>query len=286
MKKAFYIIFLLCVSASYMNAQVSYTKQDSLIFEKYIATQRPNANLPINELVVKTALYFQDTPYVSHTLEKTEGEQLGINLREFDCTTFVESCIALSRTLKSGNLTFAAFCKQLQSIRYRNGVIQDYASRLHYMTDWTYENQKHGIFKNESQNLGGILDDRKINYMSAHINSYRILRTDKAMLQKITNMEQTMNKRGGHYVVLKQNINYLKDNIKDGDIIIFATSIEGLDYTHIGIAYHNNGQLTFIHASSKAAKVTVESNTLAAYCEKSTKGTGITVLRLNELKGK
>lgn len=286
MKRTLYIIFLLLTSYIVSYAQVSYTKQDSLIFEKYITTLRSQSNLPINELVVKTALFFQNTPYVSHTLEKSDQEQLGVNLREFDCTTFVESCVALSRTLKSGTPTFSNFCKQLQNIRYRNGIIQDYASRLHYMTDWVYENQKHGLFNDESKSLGGILDDRKINYMSSHPNSYTILKKDNEMLRKIVTTEQNINKRGGHYVVIKQNIGNLSDRIKDGDILIFATSIAGLDYTHIGFAYHTADKLTFIHASSKADKVWIDSNSLSEYCNKQTRGTGITVLRLNETKSR
>lgn len=286
MKRTLYLVFLLLACCSASQAQVSYTKQDSLIFEKYVTSLKSQSNLPINELVVKTALFFQNTPYVSHTLEKSAQERLGVNLREFDCTTFVESCMALSRTIKSGAPTFSNFCKQLQNIRYRNGIIQDYSSRLHYMTDWVYENQKHGLFKDESKDLGGILDDRKINYMSSHPNSYTILKKDSEMLRKIVAAEQNINKRGGHYVVLKQNIGSLSDRIKDGDILIFATSIAGLDYTHIGFAYHTAGKLTFIHASSKAGKVWIDSNSLVAYCNKQTRGTGITVLRLNESKSK
>lgn len=286
MKRTLYFIFLLIASYQAGQTQVSYTSQDSLIFEKYVASLKPQSNLPINELIVKTALFFQNTPYVSHTLEKSDKEQLGVNLRQFDCTTFVESCMALSRTLKSGTPTFSYFCKQLQNIRYRNGIIEDYSSRLHYMTDWVYENQKHGLFKDQSQSLGGILDDRKINYMSSHPNSYTILKKDNEMFRKIVSAEQNINKRGGHYVVLKQNIGNLSDRIKDGDILIFATSIAGLDYTHIGIAYHTADKLTFIHASSKANKVWIDSNSLAAYCNKQTRGTGITVLRLNESKSR
>lgn len=284
MKRTLYTLLLLLVCCTGANAQVNYTTQDSLIFEKYVSSEKANSNLPINELIVKTALFFRNTPYASNTLEKNDKEQLSINLREFDCTTFVESCFALSLTLKSGKPTFPDFCKQLQKIRYRNGIIQDYSSRLHYMTDWVYENQKHGRVKDQSQSLGGILDDRKINYMSAHPGSYPILQKDKAMLQRIATNEQVMNKRGGHYVILKQNIGYLNNRIKNGDIIIFATSIDGLDYTHIGIAYHEGDKLTFVHASSKADKVWIDDNSLADYCHKQTKNTGITVLRLNEPK--
>lgn len=269
-----------------LNAQIDYTPQDSLIFEKYIATHNSVAGLPLEKVIVQTALYFRGTPYVASTLDKNKEERLVVNLREFDCTTFVESCLALSRTLKSNDHTFASFTKQLQNIRYRNGLIEDYTSRLHYITDWTFDNQKRGIITDFGQQLGGMLDDRKINFMSTHTDSYESLKSNTAMQKKIAAVEDNINKRGGHYIILKQNISFLKDKIKDGDIVVFATSISGLDYTHMGFAYHDNGQLTFIHASSKSAKVIVEPQSLSNYCLKSPKCLGIAVLRPNELKGK
>ncbi len=49
--------------------------------------------------------FFEDSPYAEHSLEH-EPEALVVNLREFDCTTFVESCLAISRTIRSGETQF------------------------------------------------------------------------------------------------------------------------------------------------------------------------------------
>ncbi len=67
------------------NAEVIYTKQDSLIYEKYIRQLKADKALPIDELITKTALFFQDTPYVASTLDNTPEEQLVVNLHQFDC---------------------------------------------------------------------------------------------------------------------------------------------------------------------------------------------------------
>lgn len=276
------ILFSFLTVAFITNATVMYTIQDSLIYERYISRLKADASLPISELIVKTALFFREAPYVASTLDNNQSEQLVINLRQFDCTTFVESCIALSRTLKTGDHTFSNFANQLQIIRYRNGKIEDYASRLHYVTDWIYDNTKKGILKNESSALGGTLNNKTIDFMSTHTDAYKPLRNNPKLQQKITDTEHQINSRGGYYFVKKENIGKINNQIENGDILAFATTINGLDYTHIGIAYHNGTKLTFIHASSKAMKVIMEPQPLSDYCLKSAKCTGVSILRIIE----
>lgn len=278
MKKVF-ALFLLLAMVLNTRAAVVYTEQDSLIYEKYISQLKAEATLPIGELIVKTALFFRDTPYVASTLDNNQEEQLVINLHQFDCTTFVENCIALSRTLKTGNYSFSNFCNQLKSIRYRDGEIEDYTSRLHYVTDWIYNNSKRGILEDKTFSLGGIKDTKTIHFMSTHTDAYKPLRNNLKLQQKIGGIEQQINNRAEYYVLKKKDINIVSSKINNGDIIAFATSIEGLDYTHIAIAYHDQGTLTFIHASSKAMKVIIEPQSLYDYCLKSTKCTGVSIFR-------
>ncbi|MDE5657151.1 MAG: DUF1460 domain-containing protein, partial [Muribaculaceae bacterium] len=49
------------------------------------------------ERTADIAMRFAGTPYVAHTLEGTP-EMLTVNLDELDCTTFVETVMALSYT--------------------------------------------------------------------------------------------------------------------------------------------------------------------------------------------
>ena len=80
----------------------------------------------------------------------------------------------------------------------------------------------------------------------------------------------------------KDKLAAVEDKIQSGDILCFATSIEGLDYSHVVIAYREKpgGRLGFIHASSAAGKVVVAPRTLEAYLQANRRITGITVLRL------
>ena len=53
-------------------------------------------------------------------------------------------------------------------------------------------------------------------------------------------------------------------------------SLEGIDVSHVGFAYHAGKELHFIHASSSQMEVVIEKKTLQEYTK-----TGIRVVRLN-----
>ena len=47
------------------------------------------------------------------------------------------------------------FIKNLETIRYRNGVLDGYPSRLHYFTDWIRNNEQKGLVRDITSELGG-----------------------------------------------------------------------------------------------------------------------------------
>jgi hypothetical protein len=259
-----------------------YTKDDKAIFDKYASYIEPFCDRPMEKVMEKTAEFFLGTPYVAHTLEMTPGETFVINLREMDCVTFMENVIALSLTAKSGELSFEKFMDELRKMRYRNGNIDDYASRLHYTTDWFYENEKRGLVKNISSCLGGVKETKKISFMSAHRDAYRQLKNDDAMWWKIKTLEDSINKRGGFYYLPKNEIAKAVPQIPHMSIIAFTTSIEGLDTSHVAFAYRQGEKLTFIHASSTESKVVIDEKTLADYCDSQESCTGIMVVKVND----
>lgn len=255
---------------------------DSLIFENYAKTIKADLHQPINILLVKTALFFQGRPYVASTLEVNSGEKLVVNLREFDCTTFVESCIALALTMKSDNKSFANFKMQLQRLRYRDGEIKNYSSRLHYLSDWIYDNSKKGLLTNLTPRIGGKRIDKGIRFMSEHAGLYPAMRDNQPMIKEISAIEQNINERRDYFLLPKEDIQTISGTLKSGDIVAFGTRLEGLDFSHVGIIYINQGIATFIHASSLARQVVVQTGTLMSYCKKSNNCNGIAVFRLQE----
>ena len=281
MKNKLTLLFLLVswfVAFSAFSQNVDYKTQDKVVFEKYATFIQPFQSKSKELILQKTAEFLLEKPYVAGTLDKNDTEKLVINLREFDCVTFVETVIALANTTASGDLSFDNFASQLQQIRYRNGVIDGYDSRLHYTSDWAYNNVEKNILSAMSQQLGGVLQTKTIDFMTSHPSAYNALKTDDEMLEKIKNTENEINKRKGFYYLPKDKITAKSAEIPHMAMIAFTTSIKGLDTTHTGFAYKKNGKLTFIHASSAKNKVVIDEKTLNDYCQAQKSCTGIMVM--------
>lgn len=90
---------------------------------------------------------FLKTPYVAKTLEIGDTETLVVNLQGLDCTTFVENVLAFSLMGRNKKDNFDDFTKNLETVRYKDGKLNGYASRLHYFTEWIANNEAKGPFK-------------------------------------------------------------------------------------------------------------------------------------------
>lgn len=254
-------------------------EKDSLIFNEILsfAEKQKLRTKPLANIVDAVGNYFLETPYVAHTLEITDKEKLIVNFRELDCTTFLETSLALSLCIKANRLSIIDFAKTLMRIRYRNGQLLDYTSRLHYFTDWIIDNQKKGIVRLISEDFGDAPFDASVNFMSTHPKSYKQL-NDTTIIKKIANQETRISKSKFKYVT-KENIRNVESKIADGDLIAITTKIQGLDITHVGIAKFVNERLHLLHASSKLNKVVISELPLSEYIKKSRNNTGIMVCR-------
>jgi hypothetical protein len=236
-------------------------------------------NLTIGQVIVEVGRSFQGAAYIGGTLDvNPQSEQLIVRLTGFDCVTFVENGLAFARCLKKGKTTFEDYKSELLKIRYRDGVIDGYASRLHYFTDWIYDNEVKGIVWDITQQIGGIEYVKEVNFMSKHPGSYKQL-SDKQNLDNIRITEEAINSRPRYYIPLK-SISRIYDSLQDGDIIATTTNIAGLDVTHTGYVYKGeDGGTYFLHASSKGREVIISPNQLQDYVEEDSKKTGIIVAR-------
>ena len=259
-------------------AQVNTAQKDAnkAIVENYFKSAKQNS---IDYEVLRAAFCFLETPYVGGTLEQSAKEELIINLQELDCMTMVEYSLAMSRAVKFPSPDWEIFERELRQIRYRNGIINGYVSRLHYTTDWIYNNSSKGVFEDVTHALGGRKLMVNVHYMSSNYDKYPHLVNDSEAVAQIKLIEQAVNSRNIYYYIPKNEIIKHQSKIKNGDIIGFTTSINGLDISHLGIAYWNKQQLTFVHASSSAKKVIINPESLIHYCNSIRTCTGIVVLR-------
>ncbi|MBB4036311.1 hypothetical protein GGR21_002213 [Dysgonomonas hofstadii] len=272
---------LLC-SFQVKSIEILWNKQDSLVYEDYIKRFSDQKDKPYEELIINTARFFLNKPYIASTLEISDDSKIVINLNEFDCTTFVEACIALSKVIKSGDYSQENLSRTFSNIRYRNGKADGYTSRLHYTTDWIYENGQKGVLKDITLKLGGSNIHKEINFMSSKPDLYTHLKNSPENIEEIKTVEKTINSRNSYNIISVTSIANNQKGIRNGDIIAFATAIKGLDYSHIGIAYWQGEKLHFIHASSRMKKIIIESRTLIDYCQSSKNCTGISILRIND----
>lgn len=271
------IIGLKISSAQSNRADRIYQEEDKRLVEEKLTTFSIKSTLPISELITEIGLTFLETPYGAATLENGLEEKLVINLRELDCTTFVENCLALARTVKLGRTDFESFATELEKIRYRDGLRNLYPSRLHYFSEWIHNNHKKG-FISELINQNGVMEKRTINFMSTHPLSYPVLKEHPEQITTIAEQEKLLSSIGFEYFP-KSNLPNLYLNLQQGDIVGLTSNIEGLDINHTGIIILKNSDFYLLHASQSGGKVMVAEEPLSAFLKPQSKNTGIMIAR-------
>jgi hypothetical protein len=213
--------------------------------------------LPMGDLMGAVGAFFLDTPYVNYTLDHSADEEFCIvNLQELDCVTFVETTLALSRVIKLGKETEAALPRQIELIRYRNGHCSGFCARLHYLSDWFYDNQKKGLITDYTQSLpGAVAASEHVALMSERPNEYKQLRKHPEWIPPIRQDEAAINSRI-YYHIPKADVQAAEAQMQTGDIVAITTEAKILDCAHTGLCYRDEkGVLRFLHASQKHKKV-------------------------------
>jgi hypothetical protein len=225
------------------------------------------------------AAFFIGTPYVGATLEGPGPEQLRINLQGVDCLTLVEYVLALDHCVRVDSLTYDAFQKRVTYIRYRNGILDGYPSRLHYSTDWIRNNVAKGVVMRVDMGTHAVATPLALNFMSTHPGLYPALLETPLFVDLIAAQEADLN-RDTLYIVPKANVEAVYPLIETGDILAIGTSVKGLDYAHLGLAIKaDDGSVHLLHASSSFGRVILTEGSLKSYLMGVSRHTGITVLR-------
>ena len=222
-----------------------------------------------------------EPPYVAHTIEGFQNEPLVLNFSAFDCTTFVENSLSLYFLQYENLEEFATeenhlktYAQLLENIRYRNRERAGYTSRLHYFTEWIQNNEKKGYVFDITEDLGGSTIEKTLDFMSSHRSSYSALEDDR-IFEDWVEIEKSLNPM--RFAVL--GLDAIKNAaIEEGDIIAFATNIEGLDVTHTGIAIEKNKKIHLLHASSSGS-VVISKKPLYKFAQGINRCTGIIIVR-------
>lgn len=274
------ILILLLFAPLFTQAQTVCTLESREKLENYLAklSEGNYSGKTGNELNIEIGQWFLETPYVEKTLELPGSEKLVINLTGLDCTTFLETVVTMTRLTEEGEFTFEDFERELEKLRYRDGINEGYPSRLHYFTDWIYENQQKGILKDVTKEVGGTPYPNAPTFMSENPQFYAQL-ADQGNLAAIKITESDIKNRSYSYIP-KTEIASLEKNIQSGDLIAITTSMPNLDIVHTGFAIEKNGRIHLLHASSKNMEVEISEKPLSDYLAGNKSQSGIIVSRL------
>lgn len=256
------------------------TAQDTLIFETY-KEQMSDFDGDVQALLLETALCFLETPYKAATLEVSDPEKLVINLREMDCTTYLENMLALAYTHQfKGDMD--CFENMLRMLRYRDGELDGYLSRLHYFTEWIKDNERKGMVKDVTKACGGELLPLQIDFMSSHADAYKMLNLHPEWVKPLKEREELLSQDSIYYIP-KERLESCLDSLCSGDMVAITTHLEGLDVTHVGFVYKDNGNVYLLNASSKERKVIISDELLPDYLNAYKNHSGIIVFRAVEM---
>jgi hypothetical protein len=231
------------------------------------------------ELILEIGKSFLGTAYVEKTLELPGEEKLVINLLGLDCTTYLESVVALAQTIREKEFSFEGFEEKLEHLRYLNGQNTGYPSRLHYFSDWIYENQQKGLLKDITQEIGGESYPNQPSFMSENPRFYPQL-VDLALVERLKEREVIIKTRP-YFFIPKEKIQQLESKLETGDLIAITTPLKNLDIVHVGFAVRQNGRIHLMHASSVSKKVEISTLPLSDYLLGNKSQSGIMVSRLN-----
>jgi len=277
-KVSFLLLALLAFNGTIVVADPVISAMDKAMIKNKLDKFSKESTLPMGDLVLKIGLDFLNTPYVGKTLDKSKEEKLVINLHQLDCTTFAENCLALARTVKSTHPDAAKFYNELEGIRYRDGKLNGYSSRLHYFCEWISDNEARKHVQSMAKQMGGKELPIALNFMSTHPQEYPQLINAPAVTAEIKAIEEKVSAQKFYYIPVSQ-FESIENQVQDGDIVTLTTSIPGIDVSHVGILLRKEGRVYLLHASSTMQKVVVSTEPFAQFLSKSKKTTGVMIAR-------
>ena len=165
---------------------------------------------------------FLGLPYTTDLLigSVETPELFTISLDSFDCVTYVETVLALSRASSVDE-----FVDWLRKIRYSDGRVQ-WERRNHYMTGWIRNNVRIGAVRRVSANVRPVAKQRTLDGLPG-------LPPQKARFGCIP----------------KASLKRFSSDLRTGDMIFFVSIRKHRDVFHCGILVSDGDRLRMRHAA-------------------------------------
>jgi hypothetical protein len=283
-------LFLLCsvgfASESRLPFGTVFKGQDQ--FNRLVAKAKAGnwKALPIGERTAAVGQALVGTRYKHFTLEiDNRIESPSVNFQGVDCWTFFEIALSFARMLNEpeSNWTPERLLHYIEMDRYRGGECTgEYLSRLHYLEDWLYDNNRRGLVEDLTRELGGRSVPHSAREMTAGWRHYRYLAANRSLLGPLARMEANVSSRP-LYEIPKDRVAGIESKLRSGDVIGIISRDRGAlrSTAHVGLALRSSdGVLHFMHASSPSnyGRVVVDSQ-LSKYLYRYRSDSGILVAR-------
>ncbi len=258
--KIFVPVFLICSVAFASESRLAFSTvfkgQDQ--FNRLVSKAKAGnwQALPIGERTAAVGQALVGTRYKHFTLEiDNRIEAPSANFQGMDCWTFFEIALGFARMLDEpeANWSPERLLHYIELDRYRGGECTgEYLSRLHYLEDWLYDNDRRGLVEDLTRDLGGRSVPHSAREMSVGWRHYRYLAANRSLLGPLARMEANVSSRP-LYEIPKSRVAGIESKLRSGDIIgVIGRDRSGVYSTsHVGLALRtSDGVLHFMHASS------------------------------------
>ena len=196
-------LFLICsagiASESRLPFGTVFKGQDQ--FNRLVAKAKSEnwKSLPIGDRTAAVGKALVGTRYKHFTLEiDNRIESPSVNFYGMDCWTFFETALGFARMLNEpeSNWTPERLLYYIEMDRYRGGQCTgDYLSRLHYLEDWLYDNDRRGLVSDMTRQLGGRSVPHSAREMTVGWRHYRYLAANRSLLGPLARMEANVSSR-------------------------------------------------------------------------------------------
>jgi len=245
--------------------------------------------LPLGKRTIRVARELEGTPYVNFTLEIDDHiEAPSVNMHGMDCWTFYEISLAFARMLhwKDGPYTPHDLLAMIELERYRGGRCDgNYLSRMHFLEELYYDNEKRGLAVNITRQLGGERIQRNIQEMTVGWRNYRYLRNNPELRKKMADIERAVSALPVYHIP-KSRVAAVESRLRDGDVVAITTTWHGSYTSHVGLAVTDGrGHARLMHATSDRSKgrQVITDRRISEYLAENSNRAGIIVLRPHEV---
>lgn len=156
----------------------------------------------------RAARLLRGRPYVENPLGggPNQRENLTLSLAGFDCVTYVETVLALALARSARDVR-----RWLRRIRYKDGRLA-WCARHHYMIEWVRENIRQGLLTDLTRGRG-----------------------TRRLIRRVNRVPGLPPRTLRFRCFPKKQLAKLRERLRDGDLIFFASTKPNLDVFHVGL---------------------------------------------------